>query len=261
MDQTKHEQECFIKTFKDQNHFVKRIWNTFVRLDTLCYYRLVDVVTLLWSLNVMNMVTDSFNFVFASILFESFKLFSTPTFKDFHYNENKNILKNLYILARKTIKQVTAVEIPKSKSKTHLVFGFLFCIFPEFILRKVVLGPLMIIAFGLLLMTSWVGVFIFIPLFYLLWYIIKFVSKSLLVFLAIVTTTILAICVLLIAGMYFVFMFIFMFSIGVVMFLIYPLLFGLRVAILSVIALIYYVLRSISVIKTCCFITEESVPV
>jgi hypothetical protein len=78
---------------------------------------------------------------------------------------------------------------------------------------------------------------------------------------AIVTTTILAICVPLIAGMYFVFMFIFMFSIGVVMFLIYPLLFGLRVAILLVIALIYYVLRSISVIKTCCFITEESVPV
>lgn len=262
MDQTRHEQECFIKTFKNaQNHFVKRIWNTFVRLDTLCYYRLCNVLTLLCSLKVYDMVTDSFDFIFNSIMFESFKLFSTPEFKKFHYDENKNILKNLYSFARKTIKQVTAVEVPKSRSKACLVFGFLFCILPEFILRKMVLGPLMIIAFGLLLMTSWVGVFIFIPLFYLLWYIIKFVSKLILVFLAIVTTPVLAVCVLLIAGMYFVFMTIFMLTIGVAMFLIYPLLFGLRVAILSVIALIYYVLRALSVIKTCCFVTEESVPV
>jgi len=207
------------------------------------------------------MVTNSFNFVFNSIMFESFKLFSTPEFKNFHYDENKNILKNLYSFSRKTIKQVTTVEIPKSRNKTCFVFGFLFCIFPEFILKKLVLGPLMFIAFGLLLMTSWVGVFIFIPLFYLLWYIIKLVSKIILVFLAIVTTTVLAVCVLLIAGMYFVFMVIFMLTIGIVMFLIYPLLFGLRVAILSVITLIYYVLRALSVIKTCCFVTEESIPV
>lgn len=263
MDQTKYEHECFIKTFKDQNHFVKRIWNTFVRLDTLCYYKVVDVVTLLFSLKVLDMVTDSFNFFFNSIMLESFKLFSTPEFKNFRYDENKNILKNLYNFARKTTKQVTTVEVPKSRSKTCLVFGFLFCILPEFILRKVVLGPLMIIAFGLLLMTSWVGVFIFIPLFYLLWYIIKFVSKIILVFLAIVTTAVLTIGVLLIAGMYFVFMTIFMLAIGTVLFFIYPLLFGLRVTILSVIALIYYILRALSVIKTCCFVTEteESVPV
>ena len=262
MDQTEHEQECFIKTFKDaQNHFVKRIWNTFVRLDTLCYYRLCNVVTLLCSLKVIDMVTDSFSCIFNSIMFESFKIFTTPEFKNFHYDENKNIIRNLYNFARKTTKQVTTVEIPKSKNTTCLVVGFLFCILPEFILRKVILGPLMIIAFGLLLMTSWVGVFIFIPLFYLLWYIIKFVSKISLVFLAIVTTTVLSICVLLIAGMYFIFMAIFMLTIGIVLFFIYPLLFGLRVVILSVIALIYYILRALSTVKTCCFVTEESAPV
>ena len=262
MEQTEHERECFIKTFKDaQNNFVKRIWNTFVRLDTLCYYKLCDVVTTLCSLNVIAMVTDSFNFIFNSILFDSFKLFSTPAVKDFHYDENKNILKNLYNFSRKTIKQVTMVEVPKSRNKVSLVFGFLFCILPEFILRKIVLGPLMFFALGCLLMTSWVGVFVFIPLLYFLWYVIKFMSKVILVFLAIVTTVVLAIGVLLIAGMYFIFMAIFI-SLGAVMFLFYPLLFGVRVVILSVIALIYYVLRGLSVIKQACFLADEqTIPV
>lgn len=58
--------------------------------------------------------------------------------------------------------------------------------------------------------------------------------------------------------MYFVFMTIFMLTIGTVMFFIYPLLFSES---LSVIALIYYVLRTLSIIKICCFVTEESVPV
>ena len=98
MNQTKHESGCFIKTFQDaENHFVKRIWNIFVRLDTLCYYRLCDVIAYLCSLKVFDMVTDSFSFIFHSIMFASFQLFSTPEFnKTFHYHENKDILTNLY---------------------------------------------------------------------------------------------------------------------------------------------------------------------
>ena len=253
-------QECSVHiTFKNaENHFVKRIWNTFFKLDALCYYRMLDVLTFLCTLEVIDIVTAALSCVFNSIMFKSFKIFSTPEFKNFHYDENKNIIKNLYNFARNTIKQVTTVKVPKSRSKTCLVFGFLFCILPEFILRKIVLGPLMIVTFGLLLMTSWVGVFIFIPLFYLLWYIIKFVSKIILVFLAITTTIILTICVFLSAGLYFVFMTVFMLTIGIVLFFIYPLLFVLRVVILSAVTVIYYVLRALSMTKSCCFITDSS---
>ena len=261
MNQTKHESGCFIKTFQDaENHFVKRIWNIFVRLDTLCYYRLCDVIAYLCSLKVFDMVTDSFSFIFHSIMFASFQLFSTPEFnKTFHYHENKDILTNLYSFSRKTIKQVAAVEVPKSRNKICLVFGFLFYILPEFVFRKLVLAPLMFIPFGLLLMTSWVGVFVFVPLLYMMWYIIKLLSKIILVFLAIVTTAVLSICVLIIAATYFVFMTI-LFIIGsVIMFIIYPLLFGFRIVILSVIALVYYLLRGLSLVKTCCFVTEEHV--
>lgn len=258
MYQTKHEQQCFIKTFKDvQNNFVKRSWNIFVRLDTLCYYRLCDVVIYLCSLNVIVMVTDSFNFLFNSVMLESFRLLATPEFKNFHYDENKDVVKNLYSFARKTIRKITTVKVPKSRSKVALVFGFLLCILPEFILRRIFLGPFMFLAFGLLLMTSWVGVFVFVPVFYILWYVIKLISNALLVFLAIITTAFLAVCVLLIACMYFVFMTIFMFSIGTVMFLVYPMLFGIRIVVLSVIAVIYYMLKGLSVIKTYCFITDD----
>jgi hypothetical protein len=259
MEQVYH--ECFIKTFKDaQNNFIKRIWNTFVRLDTLCYYKLCDVVTILCSLNVIAMVIDSFKFIFNSIMIDSFKLFSTPAIKDlnFQYDENKNIINNLYNFSRNTIKQVTTVEVPKSKNKISLILGFLFCIIPEFILRKILLGPLMFFALGCLLMTSWVGVFAFIPLLYFLWYVVKFVSKSVLVVLAIITTIILAVGVLLIACMYFILMTVFMFSLGAVMFLLYPILFGIRVVILIIITLIYYVLVGLSIIKKVCFLNEQS---
>ncbi len=258
MDQTAHHQRFFIKTYKDDDHFVKRIWNTFARLDMQAYCMLIYVKRLLCFFKWKGIVNDSFNFLYRFVV-KTFNLFSTPEFKNFRYDENKNIVKNLYNFARKTIKKVTTVEIPKSRSKGCLVFGFLFCILPEFILRKVVLGPLMIIMFGLLWMTSWVGVFIFIPLFCLLWYIIKFVSKIILVFLTLVTTAVLAICVLLVPAMYFVFMTIFTLTVGIIVFLIYPLLLGLRVVILTVIALVYYIFRALSVIKTCCFV-EESVP-
>jgi len=193
-------------------------------------------------------------------MIDSFKLFSTPAIKDlnFQYDENKNIINNLYNFSRNTIKQVTTVEVPKSKNKISLILGFLFCIIPEFILRKILLGPLMFFALGCLLMTSWVGVFAFIPLLYFLWYVVKFVSKSVLVVLAIITTIILAVGVLLIACMYFILMTVFMFSLGAVMFLLYPILFGIRVVILIIITLIYYVLVGLSIIKKVCFLNEQS---
>lgn len=259
LDPNKYTDEFFLKTYKD-DHFVKRIWNTFARLDTLFYYTLIDVTRHLCAFKWRDMVNESLNFLFSSIVVKAFNLFSTPEFKNFRYDENKNMVHNLYNFVRKTIKQVTTVEIPKSRSKGCLVFGFLFCILPEFILRKVVLGPLLFIALGLLWMTSWVGVFIFIPLACLLWYIIKLVSKIILVFLALVSAAVPAIGVLMVPAMYFVFMAIFALTVcGIV--LLIPLFLGLRVVILAVIALVYYIFRPFSMYKSVCFVTEVSVPV
>jgi hypothetical protein len=256
-DEYEH-QWCFLKTYKD-DHFVKRIWNAFARLDALFYYTLIDVTRRLCAFKWRGMVNDSFNFLLSSIVVKAFNLFSTPEFKIFRYDKNKNMVHNLYNLFRKTIKQVTTVEIPKSR-KGCLVFGFLFFILPEFIFRKVVLGPLFFIALGLLWMTSWVGVLILIPLACLLWYIIKLVSKIILVFLALVTATVLAICVLLVPAMYFVFMAIFALTVGGIV-LLTPLFLGLRAVILTVIALVYYIFRPYSLCKSCFFVPEESVPV
>lgn len=52
-----------------------------------------------------------------------------------------------------------------------------------------------------------------------------------------------------------------MFSIGIVMFLIYPLLFGIRIVILSVIVLLDYILKGLSVVKHVCFLDEQTTPV
>jgi len=251
------QEECFLKTFKNtQNHFLKRIWNTFIQLDTLCYYRLCDIITTLFSLKITKMVNESLLFVFQSIMMDSFKIFSTPDFKTFYYDDSKSIHSNLYNFTRITIKTTTTVKVPESRNKLCLVFGFIFCILPEFILRKMILGPLMLITFGFLLLTSWVGVFIFTPLLYMVRYLVKLISKIIIVFIAIVTTAVLAVSVFIIAGMYFVFMAIFMFSLGLVIFIIYPILFGIRCIIFSLVAIVYYILKMLSVVKTCCFVTE-----
>lgn len=252
-------QRFFIKTFED-DHFIKRIWNTFARLDMMGLHVIISVQNFLCSFNYKSIVTETFSFLLNSVIFKSFNLFSTPAFKNFRYDENKSLVKNLGNFSCKTIKEVTTVRIPESR-RGCMVFGFLFCILPEFILRKVILGIPAIIAFALLWMTSWVGVFIFIPLGCLLWYIIQFVGKILLVLSALVTAAVLAIGVLLVPSVYLVLMAIFELTAGGIVLIIYPLCLGLRVVLLAVIALIYYIFNAFSVIKMCCFVYQEPVPV
>ena len=202
-------------------------------------------------------MSKGFEFIFNSILLESFKIFSSPSATQFVYSDSKSLIENLYGFTRKTTKRVTTIKIPQGRNKTCCIIGYIFYIIPEFILRKFILGPLLIIVFGLLLMTSWLMIFIFIPVLYLVNYVIKTVAKVITVFFAFITAISLTLCLLSGIFLYLNFVCCLLVIFGLFIFIIYPILIVLRVIILSIVTIIYYLLRLIKLSKKYCFIIEK----
>jgi hypothetical protein len=253
-----NEQDCFIQTFKNaQDHFIKRIWNTLVKFDVICYYKLQSLIITLWTFNIFHTIQRSLNFIINSILLESFKLFKTPKFSDFSYDDNKTTLNNLYTFTRKTIKSTTTVVIPESRNRVCFIIGFICCILPEFLIRKFILAPLMFIAFGLLLLTSWVGIFIIVPVVYFAWYIVKLSIKVVTVILCIVFSCIFSIILILFVISYYLFISLLTKLVFISVFIVYPVLFVIRCFVLFMVTCFYYTLRTLSLIKRCCFLETK----